>query len=140
MLDEEFSVLVSRFELSYADATMLRNVLHFCCVGETWEEWEGRVGVDRRRCQKFVQELLKVHDFDAGIRYDMCERTEMYDEYTMIIDHTTTNIGLHPSNDVTREGFDFTSGHKGVVYKYLVYTTLQGTPISISGCQPGLAS
>jgi hypothetical protein len=49
----------------------------------------------------------------------------------------TTCLQLKPSNDPRAPGYAHTSGHKGVVYKYLVATTLQGTPIFVSPCMPG---
>lgn len=133
----EFRHVVSAWNLTAEDDMQLRNILHMCKVGETWAEYEGRTSSTRFKAMKFVSSLLARRSFDTSIRWEKCERTHLYDEYTSICDHTTTLLHKKPSNSRESAGFHYTSGHKGVCYKYLCFTTLQGTVIGVSRAQPG---
>ena len=144
MSDAELSTLGRTFrfgdgklENSVENTTVFRALLHFCKCRETWAEFSGRTGISKYSAKKWLDAFLSVNDFDQTIRWREAERVHEYDGYTCIVDVTTTALDLHPSNDPDSSAYPFTSGHKGVCYKYQVCTTLQGTPIHVTAALPG---
>ena len=77
------------------------------------------------------------HTTSTRTWWEKCERSHRFDRYTFITDHTNVSVRWKPTNQEEEAGYEFTSGHKGVSYKYQVSTTLQSTPISVSPCQTG---
>jgi len=137
MTAAQLTHLSKAFALSETDAAMFVALLHFAKCGETWAELAGRTGISRHRALKWLDAFLGRVDFDQSVRWRQCERANLYDRYTSIVDITDTQLDLKASNDVNASAFPFTSGHKGVCYKYQVTTTLQGTPIHVSAALPG---
>ena len=134
---EEWHVLKDTWSLSDADVSWLQALLHFAKVSETWNEFVGRTGYTKYRAMKWLTKFLDSHNFDEGIRWEKFERSHLFDRYTFILDHTNVAVRWKPTNQVEEPGYAYTSGFKGVSYKYQVCTTLQSTPISLSPCQPG---
>jgi hypothetical protein len=105
-----------------AATTILGEVLWLCKTGGVWGDLAGR-GVSKYAAMSFIDYVLEHNELDEAIRWKKHERTAAYDHYTVIADITTTCLQLKPSNDPRAPGYAHTSGHKGVVYKYLVATT-----------------
>lgn len=91
--------------------------------------------VSRYRILSFLRRKLSLHTFDENIRWRKTERAFRNPHITGIIDHTTTKLRYTLANAaMVAKNFNL---HKGMCYKYLVCCTVQGTPISVSVCQPG---
>ena len=135
--ESEWKDIVSHWALKEHDTKIISALLHFAKVGETWPELKGRTGISEHVAIKWLTRFLSTHDFNTEIRWLQCERAHLYDKYTILVDHTTTFLRYKPSNAPADKGYRYTSGHKGVCFKYQCATTLQGTPIGVSAAQEG---
>lgn len=130
---EEKMFLMNKFCTTPNEVTEFAACIRMAKLNLPWNDDAGTVS--RYRILSFMKRVLQVHTFDETIRWRRCERALRNPTITAIIDHTTTKLRWTLGNAaMVAKHFNL---HKGMVYKYLVCCTCQGTPISCSTCQPG---
>jgi hypothetical protein len=129
----EFDIVARELALGVSGHDLLGDALRIAKSGA----WLGS-GASRYRILRFLRKVVEPHQFDDLVRFRREERSAGISA-TGIVDITTTRLRWKParSHETDAAGFHYTSGHKGVVVKYQVCTTLQGTIVSVFGPYQG---